>query len=204
MLALYGTALSRASRSLIALEELGLVYAHVPLFSKGAVPADRERLNELNPNSHVPVLDDDGFVVWESMAINLYLGDKHGGPLWPSAPRERALVYQWSFWAMTEMDRPDWNAARRSGDGARIAEVRANKIAALRILDTALAGRNYLLGSAFTFADLNLASTLSQPNENGRIDWQRLDPFELELPALGTWLQRCTTRESWKKVRALP
>lgn len=179
------------------------MYRHVPLFSRGAIPADRERLDKLNPNSHVPVLDDDGFIVWESMAINLYLGDKHRGPLWPSDSRGRALVYQWSFWSQTEMDRRDWNAARRSGDAERIAASTTERVAALRILNAALLGRDYLLGSEFTFADLNVAATISQPNEDGRIDWQRLDPFELGLPALGDWLGRCTTRASWKKVRAL-
>ncbi|HUI26749.1 MAG TPA: glutathione S-transferase N-terminal domain-containing protein [Candidatus Kryptonia bacterium] len=101
MITLYGTSKSRASRSLVALEELGLSYKHVPLRPR-SVPADRAILDKLNPNSHIPVLEDDGFVVWESMAINLYLADKCGGPLWPSDVRGRALVYQWSIWAQTE------------------------------------------------------------------------------------------------------
>jgi len=204
VLTLSGTSLSRASRSLVALEELGLAYEHVPIFSRGPSAEDRERLNRLNPNSHVPVLDDDGFLVWESMAINLYLGDEHGGALWPRSARERAVVYQWSFWAQTEMDRRDWVAARRSGDAGRIAAATQEKIAALRILDAALVGRDYLLGREFTFADLNVAASISQPNEDGRIDWQRLDPSELGLPALADWLRRCSTRESWNKVRTLP
>jgi glutathione S-transferase len=149
----------------------------------------------------VPVLDDDGFIVWESMAINLYLGDKHGGPLWPSTPRARAVVYQWSVWAQTEMDRRDWDKARRSNDPAQLAAARAEKVAALTILDRALAAQRYLLGGEFSFADLNVASTLSQPNELARIDWERLSPAELGLPALADWLQRCTTRPSWLKIR---
>lgn len=40
----------------------------------------------MNPNGHVPVLDDDGLVIWESMATNLYLADKHQGDLWPRTP----------------------------------------------------------------------------------------------------------------------
>ena len=201
---LYGPSRSRASRSLVALEELGLAYRHVSLFEGGDSPAVREKLNALNPNSHVPVLDDGGFILWESMAINLYLAERYGAPpLWPSSPRDRGLVYQWSFWSQSEMDRPDWNQARRSGDDARIAEVRRAKIARLGVLDRALDDRAWLLGDAFSFADLNVASTLSEPHEGGRIDWQRLDPFEIGLPALGGWLSRCTSRESWRKVRDL-
>lgn len=189
---------------MIALEEVGLAYRHVPLFHQGAVPADRETLRPLNPNGHVPVLDDDGFIVWESIAINLYLAEKSGGDLWPSSARERAAVYQWSLWALTEMDRRDWQAARRSGDAAQIAKARGEKIEALRVLDSALTDRAYLLGSAFTFADLNVAASISQPNEEGRVDWDRLDPNALGLRALAGWLERCTTRPSWRRVRELP
>lgn len=200
---LYGTARSRASRSLVALEELGVEYEHVPLIP---VPGseDRKTLARINPNGHIPVLDDDGLIVWESMAINLYLAEKHSGDLWPAAAAERAVVYQWSFWVQTEMDRPDWNAARRSGDDARIAAATEAKIAALAILDAALADRPFLLGDAFTLADLNVAASISQPNEEGKIDWQRLEPAKLGLRALADWLGRCTARESWRRVGELP
>ena len=80
------------------------------------------------------------------------------------------------------MDRTDWQVARRSGNALKFAVARAEKIAALRILDSALADRPYLLGATFTFADLNVAASISQPNEEGRIDWERLDPGELGLP----------------------
>ncbi len=200
---LYGTARSRAARSIVALEELGVAYKHVPLIPLPG-SEDRELLRRLNPNCHIPVLDDDGLIVWESIAINLYLGDKHGGPLWPKRVGDRALVYQWGFWVQTEMDRPDWNAVRRSGDEASIRATTERKVATLGILDRALADRPYLLGDAFSFADLNVAASLSQPNEGGKIDWQRLDPRELGLAALGDWLERCTSRDSWKRVAAYP
>ena len=199
---LYGTARSRACRSLIALEELGVQYKHVPLFLGGDTPEVRATLAPLNPNSHVPVLDDDGFVLWESMAINLYLAERFATPpLWPATPRERGLVYQWSFWCQSEMDRPEWSLAKRSGDAARKAEATRQKIAKLAVLEGALADRPYLLGAQFSFADLNVAATLSQPNENGKIDWDQIDPSEHGMPRLGDWLKRCTTRESWRRVR---
>jgi glutathione S-transferase len=200
---LYGTSRSRAARSIVALEELGVAYEHVPLVPV-AGSEDREVLLRLNPNAHIPVLDDDGLVLWESIAINLYLGDKHGGPLWPERVEDRALVYQWGFWVQTEIDRPDWVAARRSGDEARIREATEAKVAALGILDGVLQDRMYLLGDAFTLADLNVAASISQPNEEGKIDWQRLDPYDLGLGALGDWLGRCVTRDSWKRVAEYP
>jgi glutathione S-transferase len=203
MITLYGTAKSRASRSLIALEELGLAYEHIPLLPR-ADSSDRERLRLLNPNVHIPVLDDAGLIIWESMAINLYLGDRYGGTLWPRAVTDRALLYQWSLWAQTEMDRRDWERPRRSGDAELIREVLLQKLAALKVLDSALEHHPYLLGEQFSLADLNVAATLSQPNEGGRIDWQRIDPDEFQLSRLGDWLRRCTSRDSWRKVAELP
>src|SRR5262249_56668814 len=61
----------------------------------------------LNPNGHVPVIDDDGFILCESMAINLYLAKKYGaGGLYPSGLQDEARAWQWSFWGMTEVERP--------------------------------------------------------------------------------------------------
>ncbi|HEY6599445.1 MAG TPA: glutathione binding-like protein, partial [Pseudomonadales bacterium] len=99
--------------------------------------------------------------------------------------------------------RPDWHQALRSGDPGRIALAREQRLATLSRLDAAVTGRDYMLGDAFTFADLNVAATISQPNEAGRIDGD-LDPFAHGLTALGAWLQRCTTRASWLKLRDFP
>lgn len=55
-----------------------------------------------------------------------------------------------------------------------------------------------------SFADLNVASSLSQPNEEVKIDWQRLDPVDLGLLALGDWLERCMSRSSWERVAEYP
>jgi glutathione S-transferase len=74
MITLYGTAASRSSRCFWALEEIGVEYQHVP------VEVNQTRTPEhllRNPNGHIPVLEDAGFLVWESMAINLYLAEKY-------------------------------------------------------------------------------------------------------------------------------
>lgn len=202
MLTLYGSSQGRPSRCLIALEELGLAYEQVPL-KPWESPADAATLAKLNPNARVPVLDDDGLVVWESMAINLYLGDRAGGPLWPADARDRARLYQWSVWSQTSIDVMARHRARFSDDPQIRARAEAERLAALAILDAALKDRPYLLGEAFTLADLNVAATLVEPWEGGRIDGN-LDPAAHGLPALADWLARCASRPSWAKVRALP
>jgi glutathione S-transferase len=188
---------------LVALEELGPDYKHTPLNPR-ADPAQRAALNALNPNSHIPVLDDGGLIVWESMAINLYLADRYGGPLWPAQTADRALTYQWSLWAQTEIDRADWNRARLSGDEIQIQDDRQALVRALAVLDTALAGRDYLLGDAFSIVDVNVAVTLSEPHELGLIGWQRVNADTVGLPRLGAWLHRCMGRASYDVVRDLP
>ena len=203
MITLHGAAASRASRSLLALEELGLSFKQAPL-NPWSDAADAEPLARINPNARVPVLDDDGLILWESMAINLYLGDCYGGaPFWPQHPRDRALVYQWSLWSQTEIDVLARHMARFSGDAALKRRAEAERLAALAILDRALAGRPYLLGDVFTLADLNLAATLSEPWENRLVDGE-VDPADHGLNSLADWLARCTGRASWERVRSLP
>jgi glutathione S-transferase len=103
MIKLFGHAKSRASRSLWMLEELGVRYEHVPV-----LPGTESRAPEylrINPNGHIPTLDHEGLVLWESLAINLYLAERLGSaPLCPRNVRERGLVYQWSFWAANEVE----------------------------------------------------------------------------------------------------
>src|SRR5712671_3293787 len=106
MLKIYGVARSRAFRILWMAKELGLDYQHVKVdFASGET---RESgFLALNPNGQVPVIDDDGFTLWESMAINLYLAKRYGaGGLYPSRLEDEARAWQWSFWGMTELERP--------------------------------------------------------------------------------------------------
>jgi glutathione S-transferase len=202
MITLYGTAASRASRSLLALEELGLGYTHVPL-QPWSNPDDVDRLRRINPNARVPVLDDDGLILYESMAINLYLADRYGdAPSWPTDPRDRARVYQWSVWSQTEIDVRARHLARFGDDAAAKRHAEDERLSALGILDRALEGRPYLLGEDFSLADLNVAATLSEPWENGLVDGE-LNPADHGLGELGAWLARCVARSSWLRVRTL-
>lgn len=202
MLTLYGGSTGRSSRSLWALEEIGAAYRHVPL-RPWAEPADVETIRRLNPNARVPILEDEGLVLWESMAINLYLAGRYGGELWPADPKDRGRVYMWSLWSQTAVDVPARHQARRSQDAEIRAAAEAERLAALHILEEALANRPHLLGEAFTIADLNVAATLSEPQEKGRVDGD-LDLSECGLPRLADWLQRCQAREAWLRVCTLP
>ena len=105
MIKLHGTYMSRAGRSLWALEEVGARYEHIPLGFTGETR--KPEYLKINPNGHVPALDDNGTIIWESMAINLYVAEKYGNaPLWPATVEGHGACYQWSFWGMTEVEPP--------------------------------------------------------------------------------------------------
>ena len=200
MITLYGITRSRALRCLWMLEELG-----VPYQRELVAPANARTPEHLkvNPNGHVPALKDDGLILWESLAINLYLADKYGKGLWPAAAEDRGRCYQWSIWAMTELETPLLTALRhrvlfaeteRDANVARQAEETARM--PLGVLEGALGNRSYLLGSAFSVADLNVASVTSYAPP-AKV---ALKPF----PKVADWLTRCLERPAYKAALKEP
>ena len=157
----------------------------------------------INPNGHVPTIEDDGVVLWESMAINLYLAKKHArGSLYPIRFEDEAKTWQWSFWGMTEIERPVLTALFHRAmlpedkrDAALADESERQLAAPLRVLDAAVAHQPYLLGEHFTVADLNVASILS---------WAR--PARIDLggvPKMADWFKRCAERPAARAARDL-
>ena len=103
MLQLYGNPRSRAMRCLWMLEEMGEPYQLIEKSTRTDELQSAEYLR-LNPNARIPTLVDGDVVLWESMAINLYLAQKYEGPMHCVSPEVLGLAAQWSFWAMLEME----------------------------------------------------------------------------------------------------
>ena len=105
-LKIYGIPRSRAFRILWMAKELGLDYENIPI-DMGKGETRTPDYLKINPNGHIPAIDDDGVVLWESMAINLYLAKKYSpNALYPARLEDEARAWQWSFWGMTEVERP--------------------------------------------------------------------------------------------------
>ena len=114
MLSIYGVYRSRASRNIWLANELGVPFKHVPVIQAYRLPnpdaADAPlhtrspAFLKVNPNGHIPSIDDDGLVLHESLAINMYLAKKHGGPLAPANVKEDGLLAMWTLWAATELE----------------------------------------------------------------------------------------------------
>jgi len=199
MLRLYGSARSRGLRPLWMLGELGIDYDHKDYLPRSAETKTPEFV-ALNPNSRVPVIDDDGFILSESMAINLYLAKKHASPLYPTDPKNEALAWQWSLWETDRLDRQIVNYVRHSSElpaEQRKAEVAAAMwqeiVPAFDVLETALTKSAWLAGPAFSVADLNVAAALFRALSLDLSKW----------PHIQAWLNRCWERPAAKRARAM-
>jgi glutathione S-transferase len=201
-LKIYGVARSRAARVLWMAKELGLDYEHVQVdFATGET--HRPEHLALNPNGHVPIIDDDGFILWESMAINLYLAKKYGAKeLYPSRIEDEARAWQWSFWGMTEVERPVLTAMMNRAvypesqrDPAAADAAEKTLAQPLGVLEGVLGRAFYLLGDHFTVADLNIASILA---------WARPAQIDLSaVPKVAEWLKVCAERPAARATRQL-
>src|SRR5215475_11270758 len=104
MITVYGVPQSRTMRVLWMLHELGIPFENVK--THYATDTHTEEFLRINPNGHIPVLRDEKLVLWESLAINLYLARKYDKGLWPKTVEDEARAFQWSLWAMTEAEEP--------------------------------------------------------------------------------------------------
>ncbi|HEX3688216.1 MAG TPA: glutathione S-transferase family protein [Solirubrobacteraceae bacterium] len=192
---LYFMPRTRSSRALWMLEEIGAPYELTEI--AGAERRSAAHL-ERHPLGRVPALElDDGTVMFESAAICLQLADLHpdAGLTAPLGSSERALVYQWVLFAMTELEGPLFRwfgeirdgitepsaAQKRFGDGAAA-------------LQTALDGRDWVLGDRFTVADVMCASILSGAQSRGL-----LDPW----PGLAAYVERSQARPAYGRAAAI-
>lgn len=211
MLKLYGTLNSRASRVVWLALELGLEYLHVPVVqaSRLAQPLALDApmntaspgFRQICPMGTIPAIDDDGLVLTESLAINLYLARKaRHSPVAPRNDGEEGLLTMWALWAAT-MCEPHCVAIlvnrfirlpeERDEDalGGAIAAMEAP----LRHLGEALeTGQGYLVGKRFTVADLNAAEVIRYAQPASEL-------FDTH-PAVSDWLSRCQSRPAFREM----
>ncbi|MBN8901908.1 MAG: glutathione S-transferase [Rhizobiales bacterium 65-9] len=212
MIKLYGVARSRASRNIWMLKEIGLDFELVPVIQVYRLP-DPNAANaplhtrskaflDINPNARVPALDDDGFVMTESLAINLYLARRYGGDLGPRDAQEDGLMTMWSLWAATECEQRALEilSNRVSNPAGELDEGKAQAaVAALRapfkVLDQALAETGHVVGDRFTAADINLAEVLRYA--------QPAPELFHAAPNVRAWIEACQSRPAYHAMAAM-
>ena len=197
MLTIYGVYRSRASRNIWLANELGLPFKLVPvmqLYRLSGPDAATSVLNtkspeflKVNPNGHVPSIDDDGLILHESLAINLYLARKHGGPLAPANVGEDGLMSMWSLWAATEVEPHSLSIAQDGPTAVAIDALRAP----FAVLQEALA-KGFLVGDRFTVADINVAEVVRYADGATAL-------FE-SAPRVKVWFEACRARPAYRRM----
>ncbi len=197
----YYAPMSTAVRTTWAIEEL-------------EVPCERKRVDiqkketkakaflELNPNGVVPLLVVDDVPIFESTAILLYLGETFGVEkgLYPPPGLKRAETLKWIIWAnvgfFVPMNRWAYNTASyipADQHNPKAAEAAGQELgAAMQILDTALAGKSYLVDDKFSLADLAVSSYLA---------WLGFMGYEFaSFKNVKAWGERCLGRPAAVKT----
>jgi len=196
---IYGHPMSQHVRRIQMLcEEISTPYNFQPVaLDKGEQYT--EKFLEMNPNGKVPVIEDDGFVLWESHAIMRYIADKNKARKWyPTEPKARASVEKWLDWNHTRLN-PEvttivMNTIIFGDKGDKLAVVAAKKSLekVLPVLERALQSEHYLSGPEPTISDLSIVSTVSH-----------LEMCNHDLssyPAIGKWYGNMKRRPSFAKT----
>ncbi|HWV81278.1 MAG TPA: glutathione S-transferase family protein [Hyphomicrobiaceae bacterium] len=211
MLKIYGLYRSRATRNIWLCDELGIPFELVPVIqadrpagaatAKFPLTTKSPEFLKINPNGHIPSIDDDGLILHESLGINLYLAKKHGGPLAPANIAEDGLMTTWTAWAMTEVEPRSiqvlYHRVAKPAD-QRDPKIADANVAALKapfaVLDKALAESGYIVGGRFTVADINVAECV-------RYAMAAPDLFETN-PNVKAWLAKVQARPAFKAMMA--
>jgi glutathione S-transferase len=198
MLKLWGRVNSiNVQKVLWALDELRLPYERIDAGMAFGV-VNEPFYKKMNPNSRVPTIDDDGFILWESNAIVRYLAAKHGaGTLWPNDLRQRADADRWMDWASNHVGPAItpvfWGLVRTPPEKRNMAQIEAEaeKTAQqFQVLEQALDGRDYVAGSAFTMGDIVVGVNVYR--------WYALDVKRPRLPRVEAYHTRLQQRPAFK------
>lgn len=194
MMKLYGFGPTRSLRALWGLKELGVEFEFIPV-NLQAGEHKRPEFLAINPAGKVPVLIDGDLVLPESAAIVLYLAEKYPEKgLMPTTLEQRAQVYRWVLFAVTELEQPLWRITKHSflyPEHKRIAKdidlAREDFAAMAAVLERHMEGRQYIVGDRISVADCVTAYLMDWANEQ-----QLLDGFS----NLKAYLQRMYARSA--------
>lgn len=183
--------------------ELGLLFERIDAGGKfGGL--DSPEFLARNPNGTIPLIDDDGFTLWESNAIVRYLAAKYGsGSLYPADLQQRADADRWMDWQATVFN-PTlvpaiYNLLRvapeqRNQVAIDAAREKVDRLAGL--LEQHLAGRTWLTGERFTMADIALGCSMHL--------WLNLPLERTPRPELERWYTALRARPASSEVLQLP
>jgi glutathione S-transferase len=203
MLKLYGQYRSRAFRVVWLCKESNIPYEHVNVtINVEGASCKEPAYVALNPNARVPTIDDDGFVMWESAAINFYLAEKHRSPLWPADLKAKGRAYQWAFFIANDVEplmitvfqnRVAFPPEKRSAELADASDAKLQP--RLKVLDDFLSKNRFFGIDKWDLADFMVAS-VCYTFFVMKYDLSRYPHFQ-------KWLMASLERPKAKEARAL-
>lgn len=197
MLKLWGRSNSiNVQKVLWTLGELGLDFERIDAGGTFGVN-DTEDFARLNPNRLVPVLEDDGFVLWESNVVVRYLAARCGDDSFcPSDIKARSDVERWMDWQVSTLWpplRPLFIGLVRTPPSDRDPEAlrpaQADVAKAFATLNDHLATRDFVGGNRFTMGDIPVGVTAYR--------WFALDIERPSLPHVERWYERLVARPTF-------
>jgi glutathione S-transferase len=185
-------------KALWAAEELGLKYERIDAGMQFGVTKTPE-YRGMNPNSLVPTIDDDGFVLWESHTIVRYFAAKHGaGTLWPTDLRVRADAERWMDWAFTfqnAMRDVFWGLIRTPPEKRDMKAIEAGakrSAEVIQVLEQFLEGRPFVAGERFTMGDIPIGCEVQR--------YMRVPIERPRAPNVEAWFERLRARPPFLKI----
>jgi glutathione S-transferase len=184
-------------KAMWAIGELAIPHEHIDAGGPfGGL--DTDEFGQMNPNRRIPVIEDDGVVIWESHAIVRYLAAKYGaGSFWPEDAGVRARSDMWTDWTLADLQPAFiglfWNLWRTPEDERNWNLIRqgvARSAILFQLLDRHLADKPFIAGDTLTFGDIPAGAQLYRY-------------FELEidrphLPNVEAWYERLKSREPYR------
>jgi glutathione S-transferase len=184
--------------------ELGLPHCHIPAGGDFGIKDTPEFL-VMNPHGRVPVIDDDGVIVWESQTILRYLAAKYGQPrFWSNSPAERSYAERWMDWSQATLQPDFLNGVfwgfYRTPEARRNLPAIARKVSAcgrhFELLDRILADRRFLCGDNLSLADIPAATSLYRYFE--------IDVDRPSIPNVEAWYRRLRERPAYREHVMVP
>jgi glutathione S-transferase len=191
----YGSPMSSAGRTHLMLEECGVAYEYHRVNMRD--PAQAEQFKQVSSNGKIPFLVDGDLKLFESVAINFYLAEKYAPQLWSTSVEDRARIYAWSLWSITNLQPESLRVMRHSAmlppDQRDPREVEGGKKLAERYLgelEAQFPSSGFLVGGRYSVADVNVLSTVNLAAAIGLTVG----------PKTRAALDASKTRPAWQKV----
>ena len=191
---LYHLPPSRSARVLWLLEEVGQPYDLTVMKGDDRKTDEHRRRH---PLGRVPVLEDDEGFLFESAALCLQIADLYPDAQlnWPLATHERGLVYQWTVFAMSELEPAILEVRRNREDNPEHAQAGAERFTtAAAAIEHALDGQEYLVGERFSVADLVCGAVLIFARSTDLTD---------DMPNINAYLERLEARPARQRATAI-